>query len=106
MRMVRRDWAEGFSEVLYPGELEYRTEQKRGAEGIPIEELSVAGLRGKGWLSWLAAPFRLTVALAQALAVMRRYRPRGEVRGVCVYFHAGGWIMGDLDFSDAATAMR
>jgi acetyl esterase len=23
------------------------------------------------------------------------------VNGVCVYLHAGGWIMGDLDFSDA-----
>ena len=30
--------AEGFSEVLYPGELEYRTEQRRRKEGIPIEE--------------------------------------------------------------------
>jgi len=44
------------------------------AEGIPIEHLSVAGLRGKGALSWLTAPFRLTVALLQALAIMRRYR--------------------------------
>jgi UDP-N-acetylglucosamine--N-acetylmuramyl-(pentapeptide) pyrophosphoryl-undecaprenol N-acetylglucosamine transferase len=42
------------------------------AEGIPIEHLSVAGLRGKGALSWLAAPFRLTRALQQALAIMRR----------------------------------
>lgn len=32
---------------------------------------------------------------------IRRYRPQGEVVGVCVYLHAGGWIMGDLDFSDA-----
>ena len=30
--------AEGFAEVLYPGELEYRTEQRRRAEGIPVEE--------------------------------------------------------------------
>jgi LDH2 family malate/lactate/ureidoglycolate dehydrogenase len=30
--------AEGFDEVLYPGELEYRTEQRRRREGIPIEE--------------------------------------------------------------------
>ena len=44
------------------------------AEGIPIEHLSVAGLRGKGAIGWLTAPFRLTVALLQALAIMRRYR--------------------------------
>jgi uncharacterized oxidoreductase len=30
--------AEGFKEVLYPGELEYRTEQRRRAEGIPVED--------------------------------------------------------------------
>jgi uncharacterized oxidoreductase len=30
--------AEGFDEVLYPGEIEYRTEQRRRREGIPIEE--------------------------------------------------------------------
>jgi uncharacterized oxidoreductase len=30
--------AEGFTEVLYPGEIEYRTEQQRRREGIPIEE--------------------------------------------------------------------
>lgn len=30
--------AKGFTEVLYPGELEYRTELKRRAEGIPVED--------------------------------------------------------------------
>ncbi len=30
--------AEGFSEVLYPGEIEFRTEQRRRKEGIPIED--------------------------------------------------------------------
>jgi uncharacterized oxidoreductase len=30
--------AEGFPEVLYPGEIEYRTEQRRQREGIPVED--------------------------------------------------------------------
>ncbi len=30
--------ADGFDEVLYPGEIEYRTEQRRRQAGIPIEE--------------------------------------------------------------------
>jgi LDH2 family malate/lactate/ureidoglycolate dehydrogenase len=30
--------AEGFTEVLYPGEIEYRTEQQRRRDGISIEE--------------------------------------------------------------------
>jgi UDP-N-acetylglucosamine--N-acetylmuramyl-(pentapeptide) pyrophosphoryl-undecaprenol N-acetylglucosamine transferase len=45
------------------------------AEQIEIEWLSVGGLRGKGWLTWLSAPLRLTRALLQALAVIRRRRP-------------------------------
>jgi UDP-N-acetylglucosamine--N-acetylmuramyl-(pentapeptide) pyrophosphoryl-undecaprenol N-acetylglucosamine transferase len=57
------------------------------AEGIPIERLTVAGLRGKGMLPWLAAPFRLTLALAQALAIMRRHRP-------AVVVGLGGFVSG------------
>ncbi len=49
------------------------------AEQIPIEWLSVGGLRGKGWLTLLAAPFRLSLALWQALRVMRRHRPLAVV---------------------------
>jgi UDP-N-acetylglucosamine--N-acetylmuramyl-(pentapeptide) pyrophosphoryl-undecaprenol N-acetylglucosamine transferase len=57
------------------------------AEGIPIERLTVAGLRGKGMLTWVAAPFRLTLALAQALSVMRRHRP-------VVVVGLGGFVTG------------
>jgi UDP-N-acetylglucosamine--N-acetylmuramyl-(pentapeptide) pyrophosphoryl-undecaprenol N-acetylglucosamine transferase len=57
------------------------------AEGIPIERLSVGGLRGKGALAWLAAPLRLGYALAQALAIMRRYRP-------LVVVGLGGFVTG------------
>ena len=49
------------------------------AERIPIEWLSVGGLRGKGALTLLAAPFRLLLALAQALRVMWRHRPAAVV---------------------------
>jgi UDP-N-acetylglucosamine--N-acetylmuramyl-(pentapeptide) pyrophosphoryl-undecaprenol N-acetylglucosamine transferase len=57
------------------------------AEGIPIERLSVGGLRGKGALSWLSAPFRLALALGQALRVMWRYRP-------LVVVGLGGFVSG------------
>jgi len=46
------------------------------AAGIPIEWVRVAGVRGKGVMTWLLAPFRLAVALLDALAVLRRRRPR------------------------------
>ena len=45
------------------------------ADNIPIEWLSVGGLRGKGLTTLLAAPFRLALALTQALRVMWRHRP-------------------------------
>ena len=57
------------------------------AEGIPIERLTIGGLRGKGALTWIAAPFRLSRALLQALAVMRRHRPS-------VVVGLGGFVTG------------
>jgi UDP-N-acetylglucosamine--N-acetylmuramyl-(pentapeptide) pyrophosphoryl-undecaprenol N-acetylglucosamine transferase len=45
------------------------------ADNIPIEWLSVGGLRGKSLRSWLSAPLTLLRALLQAVAVIRRRRP-------------------------------
>ncbi len=57
------------------------------AESIPIEWLSVGGLRGKGALTLLAAPFRLAKALLQALSVVRRRKP-------IVVVGLGGFVTG------------
>ena len=57
------------------------------AENIPIEWLSIAGLRGKGFLSWLLAPLRLGRSLLEALAIMRRHRPS-------VVVGLGGYVTG------------
>jgi len=57
------------------------------ADGFPIEWLGVGGLRGKGVLTLLAAPFRLAGALWQALSVMRRHRP-------AVVVGLGGFVTG------------
>ena len=45
-------------------------------EGFPLEQTRVAGLRGKGVISWVLAPFKLTVALVDALRVVRRQNPK------------------------------
>jgi len=37
--------AEGFKEVLYPGEIEHRRERDRRANGIPIEDATWDALR-------------------------------------------------------------
>ena len=57
------------------------------AAGIPVEWLSVSGLRGKGLGTLLVAPVRLLVALFQALRAVRRHRPS-------VVLGAGGFASG------------
>ena len=47
--------AEGFEEVLYPGEIEYRTEQRRRRDGIPIEDATWRRLNETGSRFSLAA---------------------------------------------------
>jgi UDP-N-acetylglucosamine--N-acetylmuramyl-(pentapeptide) pyrophosphoryl-undecaprenol N-acetylglucosamine transferase len=45
------------------------------AENFPIAWLSVGGLRGKGVLTLLAAPWKLARALFEARAAIRQYQP-------------------------------
>jgi UDP-N-acetylglucosamine--N-acetylmuramyl-(pentapeptide) pyrophosphoryl-undecaprenol N-acetylglucosamine transferase len=47
--------------------------------GIEIDTLPVAGVRGKGKLTLLDAPFRLMRAVNAARAVLRRRRPRAVI---------------------------
>lgn len=49
--------------------------------GIPLQRVRVAGLRGKGAISWLLAPFKLVVALWDALRIVRSVKP-GVVLGM------------------------
>jgi len=55
--------------------------------GIEIEWITVTGLRGRGVLAWLLAPFRLVHAVVQALGAVRRRRP-AAVLGM------GGFVSG------------
>lgn len=47
--------------------------------GIEIDTLRIGGLRGKGAATLLVAPFRLAMAVAGALGILRRRRPRAVV---------------------------
>ncbi len=55
--------------------------------GIPIDWLSVSGLRGKGMFAWLFAPLRLNLAFFQALKILLKQKPRA-VLGM------GGFVSG------------
>jgi UDP-N-acetylglucosamine--N-acetylmuramyl-(pentapeptide) pyrophosphoryl-undecaprenol N-acetylglucosamine transferase len=65
--------------------------------GIDIEWITIVGVRGRGVLAWVAAPFRILRALAQALGALRRRRP-AAVLGM------GGFVAGPGGF--AAWLMR
>ena len=67
-----------------PGSMESRLVP---AQGFPIEWVNVRGIRGKGALTWLLAPLRIANAVAQAIGVLRRVKPR-SVLG------AGGYVSG------------
>lgn len=62
-------------QVLWLGTRRGLEAQLVPAEQIPIEWLTVSGLRGKGLWTVLPAPLQLLRALLQALAVIRRRRP-------------------------------
>ena len=57
------------------------------AAGLPLHLIDVSGLRGKGKLSLLKAPFQLLKALLQARKLMRELQP------VCV-LGMGGYVTG------------
>ncbi len=57
------------------------------AAGIPVEWVRVAGLRGKGLISWLTAPVRIVRALGDSLGAVRRVKPD-------VVLGLGGFVAG------------
>lgn len=59
--------------------------------GFDMEWVSISGLRGKGFASWVLAPFKLALAMAQSLAIIMRRRPM-MVLGV------GGFVTGPGGF--------
>jgi UDP-N-acetylglucosamine--N-acetylmuramyl-(pentapeptide) pyrophosphoryl-undecaprenol N-acetylglucosamine transferase len=62
------------------------------AAGYPLETLQVSGLRGKGMLRLLLAPFMLLIALLQALVILLRLRPRA-VLGMGGFASGPGGVM-------------
>ncbi len=63
--------------------------------GFPMEWIDVQGLRGTGLSRWLAAPFKLGVAMLQALRVLRRERP-SVVLGMGGFVTGPGGVMARL----------
>jgi UDP-N-acetylglucosamine--N-acetylmuramyl-(pentapeptide) pyrophosphoryl-undecaprenol N-acetylglucosamine transferase len=62
-------------EVLWLGARGGMEERLIGDTDIPLSLIHIQGLRGKGRLALLMAPFRLMRALAEAYTLLRRLRP-------------------------------
>ena len=45
------------------------------AAGLPIHYIKVSGLRGNGFVGWLLAPVKLSVAIIQALLIVIKIKP-------------------------------
>ncbi|MFV1996516.1 MAG: undecaprenyldiphospho-muramoylpentapeptide beta-N-acetylglucosaminyltransferase [Acidiferrobacterales bacterium] len=56
-------------------------------EGFHVEWINIHGLRGKGFIGWLALPFRMLIAMIQALTIFLRRRPS-------VVLSMGGFVAG------------
>ena len=63
------------AEVHWLGNAKGFEGQKVPAAGFVLHDIAVRGLRGKGLLGWLQAPFMLARAFWRANAVLRRLRP-------------------------------
>lgn len=55
--------------------------------GIEVEAINISGLVGHGARAWLSAPWRISVALSQAIKVIKRFRPD-------VVLGMGGYVSG------------
>ncbi|SFC04587.1 UDP-N-acetylglucosamine-N-acetylmuramylpentapeptide N-acetylglucosamine transferase [Marinospirillum celere] len=66
--------------LAWLGSLKGMEAEQVPAAGIDFYGLSIQGLRGKGKLTLLAAPFRLLAALWQAFRILKRLKP-GRVVG-------------------------
>jgi UDP-N-acetylglucosamine--N-acetylmuramyl-(pentapeptide) pyrophosphoryl-undecaprenol N-acetylglucosamine transferase len=84
---VARELLAGGHEVVWLGTRAGLEARVVPAAGIPVEWLEVAGIRGKGLKSRLAAPFMLAKACAQAWGILRRIKPD-------VVLGMGGFVSG------------
>lgn len=65
------------------------------AAGVPLERISIQGLRGRGPGGWLLAPFRILGAMVQARRILRRHQP-GCVLSMGGYAAGPGGLMARL----------
>lgn len=83
--------AQGF-DVLWMGTRAGLEAEIVAKAGIPISFISINGLRGKSWLSWLLAPYKLGIAFLQSLFLIMKLKP-------ALVVGMGGFVSGPGGFS-------
>ena len=83
--------AQGF-EVLWMGTRAGLEAEVVPKAGIPISFIAISGLRGKGWISWLLAPYKLSIAFFQSLLLITKLKP-------ALVLGMGGFVSGPGGFS-------
>ena len=63
------------AEVIWLGTREGIESRLVPAAGIPVAWISISGLRGKSLMRRLLSPFRLALAMVQAMIILLRHRP-------------------------------
>lgn len=74
LAVAERLRAEG-AEVLWLGAKDGLETRIVPRAGFPLETIRIRGLRGKGVMGWITLPFRLLLAMYEALVVIMRFRP-------------------------------
>lgn len=74
LAVAERLRAEG-AEVLWLGAKDGLETRIVPRAGFALETIRIRGLRGKGLMGWITLPFRLLLAMFEALVVIMRFRP-------------------------------
>lgn len=69
-------------------------------QGRAMMKATIAAAPKPGDLPELAAITDGAISGPHGSIPIRRYTPITQERGTCLYFHAGGWVIGDLDIAD------
>jgi UDP-N-acetylglucosamine--N-acetylmuramyl-(pentapeptide) pyrophosphoryl-undecaprenol N-acetylglucosamine transferase len=92
---VARELLSSGHEVIWMGTRSGLEARVVVAAGIPMEWVSVSGIRGKGWRSKLAAPWMLLRACQQAFRILRAVQPK-VVLGMGGFASGPGGLMARL----------
>lgn len=74
-------------EIIWLGAINSMEKKIVSQNNIEIELINISGLRRKGVLSWISAPFKIIIAIKQSMKILKNHRPN-------VVLGMGGFVSG------------